>query len=219
MFLGSAGIFCCLLNFVFCILCFVFLFSCFSCFLTKKVGRTLLTYNAHVARLGRFSVWAVLLGVPALVLTLASQNVGMKILIHISLHNHIILTHYSHVYTSLSSHIKHIKLGWIPINKNLWSLSFILAMASMGYIALIICYLIIDVFDVWDGTPFVFPGANSIVVYFGSEILQGFFPFSFKPQDPNNPTHSEALASSLIGVSCWVVISYYMWWIGFFINI
>jgi heparan-alpha-glucosaminide N-acetyltransferase len=87
----------------------------------------------------------------------------------------------------------------------------------MGFFTLSLFYVLIDVLDLWDGTPFTFPGANSIVVYFGSEILQPYFPFSFKLSDP--PTHAEALASACIGVTCWVLLSYYMWWSAFFINV
>src|SRR5947209_4218488 len=42
--------------------------------------------------------------------------------------------------------------GVIPINKNLWSLSFILALSSMGLIGLGLCYIAIDVFGVWTGS-------------------------------------------------------------------
>ena len=35
--------------------------------------------------------------------------------------------------------------SWIPINKNLWSLSFVLVLASMAYFILTIFYLLVDV--------------------------------------------------------------------------
>ena len=44
--------------------------------------------------------------------------------------------------------------GWIPVNKNLWSLSFILTMASFAFFTLSVFYCIIDVYHFWDGAPF-----------------------------------------------------------------
>ncbi|KAJ8317982.1 hypothetical protein KUTeg_003073 [Tegillarca granosa] len=48
--------------------------------------------------------------------------------------------------------------GWIPINKNLWSLSFVLCLSGMGFILLAFCYLTIDEWKVWNGAPFYYPG-------------------------------------------------------------
>lgn len=44
--------------------------------------------------------------------------------------------------------------GWIPVNKNLWSLSYVLVLASMAFALLALFYLVIDEFDWWSGTPF-----------------------------------------------------------------
>lgn len=38
------------------------------------------------------------------------------------------------------------------------SLSFVLAMGSMAFLLFTACYLLIDVFHIWSGTPFYFPG-------------------------------------------------------------
>lgn len=48
--------------------------------------------------------------------------------------------------------------GVIPLNKNLWSVSFILVTAALGYVLLSALYIVIDVIKIWDGEPFVFPG-------------------------------------------------------------
>jgi heparan-alpha-glucosaminide N-acetyltransferase len=45
--------------------------------------------------------------------------------------------------------------GWIPINKNLWSLSFVLIVASLAFIILTVFYLLIDVRRLLIGAPFV----------------------------------------------------------------
>lgn len=55
--------------------------------------------------------------------------------------------------------------GVIPLNKNLWSLSFVLLMAGFGFISLTIFYWLIDIWRVWDGAPFRYVGLNSIFIY------------------------------------------------------
>jgi len=105
--------------------------------------------------------------------------------------------------------------GFIPLNKNLWSPSFILAMGGSGNIVLIVFYLLMDVFGWWDGGPFIFPGMNSILIYVGSETLNNRFPFSYDA--PN--THAAQLTENLVAVSCWVALAYYMYLNDFFINI
>ncbi|CAF3427532.1 unnamed protein product [Rotaria sp. Silwood1] len=48
--------------------------------------------------------------------------------------------------------------GWIPINKNLWSFSFILVLAGLAFIILTILYLLIDVYKWFTGEPFLWLG-------------------------------------------------------------
>ena len=57
-------------------------------------------------------------------------------------------------------------------------------------------------------------GMNSIFVYVGSEMVRGF-PFFW--DGPN--THIKLLSENLIAVSLWVAVSYYCYWIGFFVEI
>lgn len=45
--------------------------------------------------------------------------------------------------------------GWIPINKNLWSLSFVLVMGGSGMWLLSLLYALLDVVGIWNGAPFV----------------------------------------------------------------
>ena len=106
--------------------------------------------------------------------------------------------------------------GLIPLNKNLWSVSFIVANGSLAYILLAFCYLTIDDKQWWNGTPFIFPGMNSILVYCGHEVLHSFFPFNW---ELHPPTHSKKLAMNIWGTSCWVIIAYYCYIIGFFVKI
>ena len=44
--------------------------------------------------------------------------------------------------------------GPIPINKNLWTLSFVCLMGGWGFLVLGALYAIIDHFKLWDGQPF-----------------------------------------------------------------
>lgn len=106
--------------------------------------------------------------------------------------------------------------GLIPLNKNLWSLSFILVMAGTGYLVLALFYLTIDTLRLWNGSPFRFPGSNSIIVYVGHSLLEGYFPFSVYNQEK---THLTFLASNLVAVSLWILISYYWHCIEFFVKI
>ncbi|XP_041486038.1 heparan-alpha-glucosaminide N-acetyltransferase-like isoform X2 [Lytechinus variegatus] len=106
--------------------------------------------------------------------------------------------------------------GIIPVNKNLWSVSFILTTASMAFFLLAIFYYLIDVHHLWTGVPFYFVGMNSIAVYCGSEVLGDYFPFCWKPV---YNTHAELLAMNVIGTGLWVVISYYMYTINFFVKV
>jgi heparan-alpha-glucosaminide N-acetyltransferase len=106
--------------------------------------------------------------------------------------------------------------GVIPINKNLWSLSFILAMAGSGFVLLAAFYFVIDVISWWSGAPFKYPGMNSILVYVGSEVLQNYFPFSWRQQ---SNSHLNLLFANLVAVSLWMAIAYYWFRTGFFVKI
>lgn len=48
--------------------------------------------------------------------------------------------------------------GSIPINKNLWSLSFVLVTSSIAFILLTALYVFIDVLAWWSGAPFRYAG-------------------------------------------------------------
>lgn len=105
--------------------------------------------------------------------------------------------------------------GVIPVAKNLWSLSFVLVMGGTGHIFLAVFHFIIDGRSWWSGAPFRQMGMNSIAIYVSHEIMGSYFPFQW---DFAN-THGASLLCSLVGVSLWVCISYYMYWIDFFVKI
>ncbi|XP_068707454.1 heparan-alpha-glucosaminide N-acetyltransferase-like [Montipora foliosa] len=105
----------------------------------------------------------------------------------------------------------------IPINKNLWSVSFIFATGDMAFLLLSFCYLLIDVFGWWNGAPFCYPEMNSILVYVGSEILGNYFPFSWTVS--GHMQHADLLSMNLIGTTVWLITSYYLYCIKFFVKI
>ncbi|XP_064387254.1 heparan-alpha-glucosaminide N-acetyltransferase-like isoform X2 [Halichondria panicea] len=106
--------------------------------------------------------------------------------------------------------------GLIPINKNLWSLSYTLAMAGSGFLLLAMFYTLIDVLKLWNGAPFKYPGMNSILVYVSHEVFQDYFPFSWPHQ---TDTHLIFLSANLVGTGLWMLIAYYCYYIEFFVKI
>eukprot|EP01102_Stenamoeba_stenopodia_P018071 TRINITY_DN6579_c0_g1_i3.p1 TRINITY_DN6579_c0_g1~~TRINITY_DN6579_c0_g1_i3.p1 ORF type:complete len:477 (-),score=96.36 TRINITY_DN6579_c0_g1_i3:96-1526(-) len=97
--------------------------------------------------------------------------------------------------------------GWIPINKNLWSPSFIFVMGGTGNLVLALCYLLVDVFSVWNGAPFIYVGMNPILIYCGHELLANHFPLAYQT-NTSYASHAQNLAGNLIGVGCWMMVAY-----------
>jgi heparan-alpha-glucosaminide N-acetyltransferase len=108
--------------------------------------------------------------------------------------------------------------GWIPINKNLWSASFVFLMGGAGFIVFSLFYVLVDVWKIWNGAPFIYVGMNSIIIYVGHETLGEYFPFSFATEYSYG-SHAMALGSNILGVSSWVTIAYLMYRNSFFVNI
>lgn len=52
--------------------------------------------------------------------------------------------------------------GVIPLNKNLWSPSFVLSLAGVSFGALSVFFVTIDMLRSWSGAPFRYPGMNSV---------------------------------------------------------
>ncbi|XP_063447604.1 heparan-alpha-glucosaminide N-acetyltransferase-like [Mytilus trossulus] len=98
--------------------------------------------------------------------------------------------------------------GWIPINKNLWSLSFVFCLGGFAFLLLCFCYLMIDEWKIWNGAPFYYPGMNAILVYMGHELLHKNFPVSWDVPE----THASKLAIDLYGASLWVIVATYLYY-------
>lgn len=107
--------------------------------------------------------------------------------------------------------------GWIPVNKNLWSTSFVTTLSCFAFAILCAMYIIIDVKKLWSGVPFYFVGMNSIFIYVGHEVFQGYLPFGWGAGDTE--THAELLAMNMLGTAYWVIIAYYCYKIKFFVKI
>ena len=94
--------------------------------------------------------------------------------------------------------------GVLPVNKNLWSPSFIFLMAGSGFLVLALCYVIIDVLRIWSGAPFSYVGMNSIMIYCAHEILSDYFPFHWQ----TNNQHAQLMPCHVLGTSLWVSIAF-----------
>ncbi|KTF89251.1 hypothetical protein cypCar_00004673 [Cyprinus carpio] len=99
--------------------------------------------------------------------------------------------------------------GFIPVNKNLWSLSYVTTLSCFAFVALVVFYYLVDVKKWWSGAPFYYPGMNSILVYVGHEVFEEYFPFRWKMA--NSQSHAEHLAQNLVATSIWVIIAYLLY--------
>ncbi|KAK7083927.1 hypothetical protein SK128_009657 [Halocaridina rubra] len=98
--------------------------------------------------------------------------------------------------------------GVIPLNKNLWSLSFVLVTSCFAYFLLAVCYLLVDVWGRWTGAPFFQAGMNSIFLYVGHSVAFNLFPWHYTFGTMN--THLEMLAETLWGTTLWILIALYL---------
>lgn len=99
--------------------------------------------------------------------------------------------------------------GFIPVNKNLWSLSYVTTLACFAFVLLVLIYYIVDVRKWWSGAPFYYAGMNSILVYVGHEVFEDYFPFRWRMV--NSQSHAEHLTQNLVATSCWVFISFVLY--------
>lgn len=100
--------------------------------------------------------------------------------------------------------------GGIPINKNLWSLSFVCITAGLANLLLTFCYFFIDVKQWWTDAfnPFLYPGMNAIVMYVGHSILH-MMPFRWRFDTMN--THFLRLTENSWNTIMWVLVSIYLY--------
>ncbi|XP_019864996.1 heparan-alpha-glucosaminide N-acetyltransferase-like [Aethina tumida] len=106
--------------------------------------------------------------------------------------------------------------GLIPINKQLWSLSYVFVTGGFAFIIQTGLFLAVDIFRKWGGRPFFYPGMNAIILYVGHELFNSTFPFAWKP---TTQTHGTFLFMNLWGTALWVSISIYMYKHNVFVSI
>jgi len=104
---------------------------------------------------------------------------------------------------------------WFPINKNLWTSSYVLLSAGFALVCLAICYWTTDVkfYRGWWTKPPIIFGSNAIAAYVISELLGGafgwkerFFQHTFAHVRP------PGLASLLYSLTVVAVCFLPVWW-------
>ncbi|EEB11606.1 conserved hypothetical protein [Pediculus humanus corporis] len=106
--------------------------------------------------------------------------------------------------------------GIIPINKNLWSLSYVLATSSIAFLILTTFYTLIDFLKVWNGFPLIYPGMNAIALYLGHSLLKTQLPWRWVPF---TNTHLELLVMDTTATFVWLLISYVLYKTNVFISL
>ncbi|KAJ8922259.1 hypothetical protein NQ315_004196 [Exocentrus adspersus] len=106
--------------------------------------------------------------------------------------------------------------GPIPMNKQLWSLSFVFVTAGMAFIIQAFLFVIVDILRKWGGRPFFYPGMNAIILYVGHELMKNTFPFAWKPTEE---THGTYLFMNLWGTFLWVSVSIFLYKRNIFLTI
>jgi heparan-alpha-glucosaminide N-acetyltransferase len=108
--------------------------------------------------------------------------------------------------------------GVIPLCKNLWSLSFIFCMGGFAMVILGVLHYVVDVKQWWSGSPFVYPGMNSIAVYMISEIMSGYFPLSFNPPGGRS-SHAWMLTQNLTAVGSLMLFAFWLDHVKFYLAV
>ncbi|XP_059055711.1 heparan-alpha-glucosaminide N-acetyltransferase-like [Achroia grisella] len=93
--------------------------------------------------------------------------------------------------------------GPIPINKNLWSVSFCLVTSAMAFLIQAILYFVVDLKNKWGGRPLYYAGQNALFLYVGSELLRDHFPFKWYIPAP---THQQLLATHAAAMLIWLAV-------------
>ena len=108
--------------------------------------------------------------------------------------------------------------GPMPINKNLWTLSYSLLTSGFAFLVLLFLFSIIDVWRIWTGAPFFYVGMNSMLIYLLHLILIGQTPWC-GGECTGLDTHGKQMASQIGAVAVWTCYSYYVYRNKFFLII
>jgi len=108
--------------------------------------------------------------------------------------------------------------NWFPINKAIWSSSFVLITAGWATIFLSILYYINDVKKITFGSVFKYVGSNAIVIYFASSFISSVF-YLVKVNDTEtvhgwlyNTFFTSTISSDKLASLCYAltVVSFYI---------
>lgn len=94
--------------------------------------------------------------------------------------------------------------GIIPLNKQLWTLSFALLTSGTAFLVLALLHVLVDVTGVWLGSPLFETGLNIMLLYAGNSVLRYTFPFSWTPI--YNRYYTEFVIMDVITFSFWIFI-------------
>lgn len=95
--------------------------------------------------------------------------------------------------------------GWIPINKSLWTLPYVLVTSGIAFFCFSTCYYLVDVLKQWDGAPFYWSGLNAILLYIGHIVARQMLPWNWNIGLMN--THFVMLVKALYNTSLWMIIA------------
>ncbi|XP_050671269.1 heparan-alpha-glucosaminide N-acetyltransferase-like [Leptidea sinapis] len=93
--------------------------------------------------------------------------------------------------------------GVLPINKNLWSLSYCLVTAGMAFFVQATLYFLVDLKTKWGGRPLYYAGQNALLLYVGSELLKRHFPLYWHLAAPS---HTQLLTAHAAAMLIWLAV-------------
>ncbi|KAF0701164.1 Aste57867_8315 [Aphanomyces stellatus] len=97
--------------------------------------------------------------------------------------------------------------GPIPINKKMWSLSFVVVVSGLANLVLGLLYVAVDKVAFWKGTPFMQAGMNAIALYVGHAVMGDHVPFGW---DRDYGSKTQNTLSNLGGACAWVLVAVWM---------
>ncbi len=158
-----------------------------ACNLAAYIDRAILTEN-HIWKESRFfDPEGILSTLPAIATTLTGVLTG-QLLRRRKIENEKVLAMFfvGFVLTALGW----IWSFWFPLNKNLWTSSYVLCTTGLALCLFGFCYWLIDIkgYRKWS-KPFVVLGVNAIALYVGSSIMQAILDL-IKLQDSHGRTFS-----------------------------
>lgn len=95
--------------------------------------------------------------------------------------------------------------GGLPLNKQLWSVSFALLTSGTAFLMLALLHVFVDITSLWVGSPLFKAGLNTMLLYAGHTVLRYSLPFSWTPV--SNKNYTEFVIMDVITITFWIVAS------------